>query len=564
VGWIAATSLGVVLVAAAPVALRYLSTPEVTEQTRFSVPTPQMPIPDNVSVSPDGRRIAFIAGGSGSNATASIFVRPVDSVEAQMLPGTQGASAPFWSPDGRHIGFAAQGKLKRIDLSGGPPQNVTDAAQFIGGTWNAEGDIVFSSGPGALKRVSALGGEPVVVTALGASQADPRGIYVGSLDSSDRAQVLRATSMTVYAPPGYLLFHRDGTVMAQPFDAKRLTVSGEPIRVADGVAFNPASGRAAFAVSNTGTLLFRTGDAGAPSQLTWYDRVGRSLGTVQAPPDQYRGIALSPDDKRIVVHRHQEPSGGIWVLDLERGTLARFTLDPSHNFAPMWSQDGNVIVFSSNRGGGAPNLYQKSSSGAGTDELIFKSDRVNFPEHWAPDGQSILFGQASPGTGVDVWVLPLSGERKPKPLISTEFFDGFSKFSPDGQWVVYHSNETGRNEVYVQSYPQPTGKWQISTQGGSYPRWASSGKELFYLMDDGTLMAVDVQPNGAAFEAATPHILFKSNVIFGSHGGGGSTIDMPYDVSSDGQRFLINERIGPSGETTPITVVLNWTAALAK
>jgi eukaryotic-like serine/threonine-protein kinase len=590
-GWIVAASLGVVLVAASLAALRYLRTPEPTEQTRFSVSTPQMPVPYNVSVSPDGRRIAFVAGGAGSTTTASLFVRPVDSVEAQPLPGTQGASAPFWSPDGRHLGFGAQGKLKRIDLSGGLPQNVCDAALFAGGTWNADGAIVFSPGMGALKRVPASGGEPVVVTALdashretthawpyflpdgrhflflalGSSQADYRAIYAGSLDSKERPQVVRATSMPLYAPPGYLLFHRDGTLMAQLFDVKRLTVSGEPVRVADGVAFNPSNGRAAFAVSNTGTLLFRTGDGGAPSQLTWYNRSGRSLGTVQAPPDQYRGIGLSPDDKRIVVHRHQEPSGGdIWVLDLDRGTFTRFTLDPSHNFAPMWSHDGNFIFFSSNRGGRPPNLYQKSSSGAGNDELLLKSDFVNFPEHAAPDGQSILFGQSNPGTGIDVWILPLSGERKPKSLISTEFFDGFSKFSPDGRWIVYHSNETSRTEVYVQSYPQRSGKWQISTQGGSYPRWATSGKELFYLMDDGTVMAVDVQADGGAFKAGTPHILFKSNVIFGSHGGGGSTIDMPYDVAADSQRFLINERVGPSNQDTPITVVLNWAAALKK
>jgi Tol biopolymer transport system component len=590
-GWIVAAGFGVVLMATSLVTLRYLRTPEQAEQTRFSVATPQMPNPYNVSVSPDGRRIAFVAGGSGSTVTASLFVRPVDSVDAQPLPGTQGATAPFWSPDGRRIGFGAQGKLKRIDLSGGPPQNVCDAGIFGGGTWNADGAIVFSAGPGPLKRVLASGGEPVVVTALdpshgenahawpfflpdgrhflflalGSSQAEYRAIYVGSLDSKERTQVVRAPSMPLYAPPGYLLFHRDGTLMAQPFDAKRLAVSGEPIRVADGVAFNPGNGRAAFAVSNTGTLLFRTGEAGAPSQLTWYNRLGRSLGTVQAPPDQYRGIGLSPDNKRIVVHRHQEPTGGdIWVSDLDRGTFTRFTFDPFHNFAPMWSHDGSFIVFSSTRGGGPPNLYRKSSSGAGNDELLLKSEFVNFPEHAAPDGQSILFGQSNPGTGIDVWILPLSGDRKPKPLISTEFFDGFSKFSPDGRWVAYHSNETSRTEVYVQSYPQRSGKWQISTQGGSYPRWAKSGRELFYLMDDGTVMAVDVQADGGVLKAGTPHVLFKSNVIFGSHGGGGSTIDMPYDVAADSQRFLINERVGPSSQDTPITVVLNWAAALKK
>ncbi len=588
VGWIAAASLGVVLVAAALAALRYLRTPELTEQTRFSVTTPPMANPTQLSVSPDGRHIAFVAQTSQDDVQR-LFVRPLDSVEARSLSGTDGAAAgaPFWSPDSRHIGFFAQGKLKRIDIAGGSPQNVADTPLgTAGGTWNADGVIVFGTGLGPLKRVSASGGEPTDVTLLdkasgeiaqawpfflpdgrhflymaGGVAPESRFIFVGSLDSKERVQVLRASSSPLYAPPGYLLFHRDGILMAQRFDETNFTLSGEPSRVADGLATIPSTGRAAFSASSTGVLLYRTGEAFVETQMTWYDRTGKSLGHVAVPQGQYRGLSLSPDNRRLAVHRHEEPTGGdIWVLDQERGTFTRLTFT-AHNLAPMWSRDGNFIVFASDRDADALNIYRKSSSGAGTDEPLLKSPTTKFPEDWAPDGQSLLYGEARSGS-VDILRLPLSADRKPEPVVTSRFQDYFSKFSPDGRWIAYASTESGRPEVYVQPYPQQTGKWQISTQGGNFPRWASSGKELFYLAADGTVMAVDVRPDGAAFSAGTPRTLFKTNALIANHRG--STIDIPYDVSADGQRFLVNERLTPAGQGAPITVVLNWTAALKK
>jgi Tol biopolymer transport system component len=333
--------------------------------------------------------------------------------------------------------------------------------------------------------------------------------------------------------------------------------------VADGVAFTQANGGAAFSAAGAGVLAYRLGNAGAATQLTWHDRSGKVLGSVGAP-GVYRGIALSPVDKRVAVHLHQDPDGGdIWVLDQERGTSTRFTFTQSHNIAPMWSSDGRFIVFASDHEGrGVFNLYQKSASGAGNDELIQKAPKTQFPEDAARDGQSMLYGELDTKGIVDVWALPLSGERKAVPVVKTGAIEMFSKFSPDGRWVAYVSNESGRMETYVQPFPQPTGKWQISVQGGGYPRWAHSGKELFYLTDDGTVMAVDVQPDNGAFKAGTPRALFKSNAIFGDHTG--SAQNIPYDVSSDDQRFLINERLAPAGGSAPITVVLNWTAALKK
>ena len=582
-GWIAA-SFVVGLVVASIAALFYLRRPEDTAQTRFSVTTPELAGPPFLSVSPDGRRIAFVARNSPS--TVALFVRSLDAVEWQMLSGTEGAQLPFWSPDSRYIGFGAQGKLKRVDVAGGPPQNVCDAGNFGGGTWNTDGVIVFNNFPGPLKRVPASGGEPSVVTtlkgpqetahvypfflpdgrhflfwAVGAASSDSS-IDVASLDSKERVPVLKAASNLAYVPSGHLLFHRNGTLMAQPFDAKHFSVSGEPVRVADGLAVNQAISLADFAVSNTGVLAYRTGTAGAQSRLTWYDRAGKPLGPVGTPAE-YRGIALSPDGKRIAVHQHQQPAGGdIWVLDQDRGTFTRLTFNASHNFVPTWSRDGGMIAFASDRDGGIFNIYQKSSSGAGDDELVLKTPNAKFPEDWAPDGQSMLYAEVNPGKQVDAMVLPLSGERKPRPFVNTEFVEGLSNFSPDGRWIAYSSNESGRFEVYVQPYPQRTGKWQISTQGGSYARWARSGKELFYLTDEGAVMGADVRADGQAFSAGTPRMLFKTNAMFGDHAAGG--FELPYDVTADGQRFILNERLTPANQGAPLTVVLNWTAGLKK
>jgi eukaryotic-like serine/threonine-protein kinase len=395
----------------------------------------------------------------------------------------------------------------------------------------------------------------------GTAAPESRAIHMESLDSKERVQILRASSMPAFAPPGYLLFHRDGTLMAQPFDDKKFTVSGDPIRLANGLASIPQVGRAAFSTSNTGVLLYRTGEAFVETQLTWYDRNGKSLARVDVPQGQYRGLSLSPDNRRLAVHRHEEPAGGdIWVLDLDRGTFTRLTFS-GHNIAPMWSRDGNLITFSSDRDAGPMNIYQKSASGAGNDELVLKSDGPKFPEDWAPDGRSILYGEQRGGS-VDIFRLPLSGDRKPEPVVTSRFVEFFSKFSPDGRWIAYGSTESGRPEVYVQPYPQPTGKWQISTQVGNFPRWARSGKELFYLGADLSVMTVDVQSDGTAVRPGTPRALFKTNALTQNHRG--STIDIPYDVSADGQRFLLNERLTPAGQGAPITVVLNWTAALKK
>jgi Tol biopolymer transport system component len=580
-GWIAVSVAALLMAMTA--GLLYLRGPEDVAQSRFLITTPEMPSPAFLSVSPDGRRIAFVA--RNTSGSFSLFLRALDSVEAQPLAGTENAIMPFWSPDSRNIGFGAQGKLKRIDVAGGLPQSVCDAPAFAGGTWNADGVIVFSSFPGPLNRVPASGGEPRAVTAVDTARQEQAHVYpfflpdgrhvlfwtvavgregaidVASLDSKERVTVLKGQSNVAYVPPGYLVFHRNGTLMSQPFDSKRLSLSAEPVRIADGLAFSQQLGLADFAVSNTGVLLYRTGAVGAQSRLTWYDRAGKSLGSVGMPAE-YRGIALSPDGKRIAVHQHQNPTGGdIWVLDQERGTYTRLTFTPSHNLEPVWSRDGQMVAFASDRDGGVFNLYQKSASGAGNDDLLLKSEDIKYPSEWAPDGKSMLYAYVSSGQ-VDVAVLPLIGDRKPKPFLNSEFAEAHPKFSPDGRWVAYASNESGRYEVYVQPYPERTGKWQISTGGGSYPRWARSGKEMFYMTAEGVLMAVDVHAEAPAFNAGAPRMLFSTRALFEDHNGGG--LHYTYDVSTDGMRFLINERATPANQATPLTLVLNWQASLKK
>ena len=577
-GWLAA-GVAVGLLVASTAAFFSLRRPDDTTRIRLSV---IMPGPSgSPSVSPDGRRLAFVAPGG-------LFVRALDAGDARVLPGTEGADGPFWSPDSRSLGFVAQGTLKRIEVSGGPPQTLCDVMNFAGGTWNADGVVLFSNQV-VLKRLPASGGKPTDVTTLSANELGhwhpsflPDGrhvlflkvakplsestIQMGSLDSTARVDVVKAYSNVAYAPPGYLLFPRNGTLMAQPFDAQRLSLRGEPMPVADHVV-DYASSTPTFAVSNTGVLVYREARQGAvsPSHLTWYDRTGTPLGSV-GTPGAYSDPALSPDGTRIAVHQHQEPSGGdIWVLDRDRGTFARVTFDASHNSGPRWSPDGRTIAFASDRDG-IYQIYQKSSSGVGPDELVLKSGDWNWPQDWAPDGQAMLFGTLTPKTQADIWLLPLRGERTPKPVVTTEFSELGATFSPDGRWIAYHSDESGQDdEVYVHPYPQRTSKWQISTHGGRWPRWAKNGKELLYVTGEGAMMTVDVKLDGPAFQAGTPRTLFKKPAMVMVHG---EIVSDPYDVTADGQRFLVNERVANEGVSaaspTSFTVVLNWPAALKK
>jgi Tol biopolymer transport system component len=597
VGWWIAALSSVALLAALPFAIAHLRESAVEPGAIRFVVAP----PDDATytggpayapaqaVSPDGRHMVFRAQRRGGPDL--LWVRAFDALEARPLPGTEGGDFPFWSPDSRFIGFFADGKLKKIDSSGGPPQTLCNAPAAEGGTWNSRGIILFAGSPNAgLSRVPAGGGEPAAATMLDAPRKEvshrlphflPDGrrflffaqpgnsIRVGSLDSPEMRTLLNADSKAVYAAPGYLLFVREQTLMAQPFDPSLAELTGDSFPVAEEVRGNTINGRAAFSVSESGVLAYRSGAALQNTQITWFDRSGKVLQTIDQPAD-YRGVALSPDEAQLIVHRHEEPSGGgLWLFDWKRGTIARFTSNPSHNTAPRWSPDGGHIVFGSNRDGGIANLYQNVSSGTGQDERLMKSDTNQVPADWSMDGRFIVYEDIDPKTRSDLWVLPQFGDRKPIPFLRTEFSEAQGQLSPDGRWMAYTSNETGTNQIYVQSFPPSGLRWTVSRESGVQPRWRRDGKELFYIAGNPIemlVMAAEVRATGSRFESGTPRTLFKTQFNASSLGaavGGPASVSETYMPSADGQRFV---GLVPVGQVRaePVTVVLNWTAGLTK
>jgi Tol biopolymer transport system component len=399
---------------------------------------------------------------------------------------------------------------------------------------------------------------------FGVGTTESAGVFIGSLDSADGQRLLAADSPAVYAPPGYVLFVRQGTLLAQAFDDKKLQLRGEAVPLAEQVAFDGPG--AAFSVAESGAMTYRTG-AGAPNLLlNWVDRSGKLIESIGVP-GAYLGPDISPDGKRIAVHRHDGAGGDVWLVEAAGGKTSRLTFDASQeNSSPIWSPDGSRIVFGSRRNG-KWGLYQKLSNGTGNEELLVESDLVKSPTSWSADGEIILYMVLDPKTNADVWALPLTGDRKPFPVLQTPFVESHPQISPNGKWIAYSSDETGRREIYVQSFPPGAGKWQISTNGGFYPRWRRDGKELFYMetLSRGKLLSVEVNANGATLESSVPRPLFDSgyiNLSF-SHTGNWNT----YAVSADGQRFLVpRPESSLTGElnSTPITVVLNWTAGLKK
>jgi Tol biopolymer transport system component len=542
--------------------------------------------PGSVVLSPDGTRLAFVApGADGRNV---LWIRPLDSLEARPLPGTERAFSPFWSPDSNSVGFMTPDKLKRIDASGGPPQVLCDARVGRGGTWNRDGVIVFSPYPTeGLFRVSEGGGAPAPLTKLDLSrrenshrwptflpdgrhflfvvrsaQSENRAIYVGSLDSGETTRLMSGTSNVLYAPSpsgspgGFLLFEHDGWLVARPFDARRLGFTGEPVPIAPKVKGSDPLAAGTFTVSETGVLAYGSGTT-ALRQLAWVDRGGKSLGAVGAP-GLFVGFALSPDGKRVALDLvNLEPGGReIWLMELAHGVASRLTAASATELSPVWSPDGSRIAFATSRGWGSTDIFQTLSSGAGRAEALLKSENRELPTDWSRDGQSLLFERVGMGSKSEVWILPLVGERKPAPVLQAPFNESQAVFSPDGRWIAYVSDESGRQEVYVQTSPASAAKWRISPDGGSQPQWRRDGREIFYLTADGRLMAAGVSP-GVGFEAASPTPLFRTEAMNQDVVG----TESQYAVTSDGRRFLVSSPVeGQRGD--PLTVVLDWTAGL--
>jgi serine/threonine protein kinase len=547
--------------------------PGTPPEIRLEVNTPPTADTMSFAISPDGRRLVFSASNGGKS---QLWVRPLDSLKAQPLAGTEGASYPFWSPDSASVGFFADSKLKRVDIVGGASQVLANAPSGRGGAWNREGTILFAPIPnGPLSEVLATGGEPVTATRLETGQTSHKfpnfltdgqhfiywgqggsaqGIYTGSLDGTPPKRLANADAAAVLSNSGFLLFSRQTTLFAQAFDSNRQALSGNPFPVAEQVAFDPATFAPGFSASS-GILAYRTGSADA-RRLTWLDRSGKTMGTVGAPEIAPFDVELSPDGKLVAVYRTVNTNFDVWLIDTVRGVPTRFTFDAAVDQRPHWSPDGNRVVFSSRRKKGVLDLFWKLSSSVGADELLLESDEDKWACDWSSDGRFLLFDNTVPQTGFDLWVLPLSGEKKPFPFLKTPFDERDGQFSPDGKWIAYQSNESGRFEIYVQPFPGPGRKFQISTNGGQQTRWNKNGAEIFYLSPDKKMMAASVKlsPDGQSLEARTPVALFPVSIAAGPLFG----LDkQQYAVTSDGQRFLVN-LAADEGTISPITLIYNW------
>jgi Tol biopolymer transport system component len=521
------------------------------------------------ALSPDGRTLAFDA--ADPSGRRQIWVRPLDQLEARPLAGTEGALRPIWSPDSRFVAFWTGGKLRKVDVAGGPPQTICDAPAAADGSWSPEGVILFD-GPGSIQRVHATGGvaQPEVgrgPDTTGASwpaflpdgrhflyliiqqSAGVRTLMVKTLGANDGRELLKTDSRVLYAPPGYLLYVREQTLLAQPFDAGSLRITGEPIPLGEGLGVG-SSGLAAFSISDTGVLAYRAGLSYA-QQLVWFDRAGKQTPALEEPGD-YRNAGLSPDGKRLAFNLSKGGvAADIWIRDLARGVTSRFTFDAAYEGNPVWSPDSRSLVYSAQRK--HVDLMLKDAAGTREAEVLLESDEDKWARQWSRDGKYLLFASVGRDGGWDLWALPMSGEKEPFPVAKTRFVERFGDFSPDGRYVTYSSDQSGQQDVYVQEFPEARSKWQVSTKGGTQPFWSGSGKEIFYRAPDARVMSVPVSAAGT-FEAGVPQALFQVPLVnIGERA--------QYSPTPDGQRFLV---LAPLRQETipPTTVVLNWTAGL--
>jgi len=537
------------------------------------------------ALSPDGRALVFSAETAGGRPM--LWVRSMEQVGARELAGTEEAQDPFWSPDDRWIGFFAAGRLKKIPAAGGLVQVLAETAvDFRGGTWGPEDTILFGGGAGPILRVTSGGGKTTPVTITSASQAESHrspyflpdglhflytvqsgtpeesGVYAGSLDGKTKKLLIHGFTGAVYVHPGYLLFVEGETLLAQAFDAERLELRDQPFAVAEHVGRSSTS-MSAVSASRTGTIAY-AGSIVHNGRLTWMDRSGNPIGSAGTAEGDYTDFRLSPDDKRLAFSLVDRKAGAIevWLTDLARGGTSRFAFGTSIAASALWSPDGSKLAFRSLRG--VIQFFQRSAAGGGSDEPLLQAETYRtagipsinlIPTDWSPDGRHIIFSAPSVAFGNDLWLLPLSGDGKPAKFIASPAEEMHGNFSPDGRLVAYTSNESGKFEVYVETFPRSDRKWAVSTNGGYEPRWRADGGEIYYLSEDRKLMAVSVGP-GPSF--GIPKMLFQTRVPAGV-----TTNRTHYVATRDGRRFLVDTQTSEA-PPNPITVVLNWTTALNK
>jgi Tol biopolymer transport system component len=582
-GWAVAASLGAVTLALAVLVVSGgdADVARSTEQVRFTVAAPENGALSTgtflMALSPDGRHLAFVASAPGG--PPFLWIRPLDSVTAHALAGTEGATAPFWSPDGRSVAFVADGKLKRIDIEGATPVVLASDAAPFPGAWGAEGVILFFRGAhgilGNISKVSAQGGEVAAATTLDATRgevadSEPRFLPDGrhflfvaggtknvlclaSLDSTARLRTMAVESFdTRYVEPGYLLWHRGGTVLAQPFDVSAFRLSGRPASIATQVRYHMGTDSAVYSASSTGILAYRSV---ATTRLTWFDRHGTPAGWV-GPPGSYSDPSLSHDGKRLAVCQLDPETGtrDIWLCDVERGVWSRLSFNPADDIRPVWSSDDRRVLFASNRNGFFDLFVRNIEQGA-EDELVENTPPHKWPIDWSPDGRFILYMNAM---SLHASILPLGGKPTEAPTAFAEATPG-DRLSGDGRWLAFSVRRTPgvAPDVYVTSFPAGDHTERISSSGGIDPKWRRDGKELFYLAPDGRLMAVQVD-GAREFKHGAPQPLFQTTLSVPAPNSPESR--RQYDVTPDGQRFLLNQPLGD----TPLTIVLNWTATLSR
>jgi Tol biopolymer transport system component len=550
-----------------------LHTPVMPSETRLDITMPPTTDPA-FAISPDARHLVFVAASKGQSM---LWLRPLDTTVARPLPGTEGGTNPFWSPDSASIGFFASGKIKRLTLAGGAPQTITEASTNPGAAWGPDNSILFIRGgaPGLL-RIAASGGEVVPVTKLppGAlNELQPqflpdgkhfiffrsgaenvRGVYLAALGDANVTRLTDADAAARYIPPGWLAYGREGSLVARRFDVEQGVLTGEQVPLAGTVAFD--RGRTALSASATGVFAYR-GELPVRRQLTWFDRKGAVLGTLGLVDDTLDAPDLSPDGKRAAVHRTVQRQTDVWIIDALRTT--RFTFGPAGytNWFALWSSDGARIGYFKSKPGDAAEMI-KPSTGAGGEALIAKAPSTYFigMTDWSRDGRFILVDKAP----VDIWVIPTEPGKRPFPFIDgTQYQERIARFSPDGRWVVFQSNESGRAEIYIRPFSESgtsasgAGQWQVSTAGGAQPRWSRDGREVYWIAPDAKLMAAPITVSGNSVEPGTPVVLFQTRIFLGG-------LEEPhrgqYAIAPDG-RFLINTVLDDAA-SPPITVVHNW------